>query len=118
MNDSEILVVLREIASHTAPAPFNVGGALVHVFAASLGFVLALAMNEALSKSFSVVIPAPGVVVATEEEIGGAWIYAVVMLVVVILCLYLLMSCVRKWLVKKTSGLGCMSMVSRLKSLP
>lgn len=109
--DTDTKSLLQQIASNTKSAGFNVGGSVVDLICTSLAFVLSLALNDALSKSFSVVIKKPEEdkqeAPVSGAEIGGAWIYAAVMLVVIIFLIYLLNSCTRPSLVKITKDWGC-----------
>ncbi len=76
-NTKEIIHLLESIkANQEKISSFSIGEALCISFAAAVGFVLALALNQALQLTFQQ-IP------IGEDGLLGAWIYAIV---AIILC--------------------------------
>lgn len=76
-----MLEVLKKIEKNTHAAQFNIGSTFIAALTTSLSFILSLALNDGFSKLFSRVIPTPGAETYSWEDVGGAWIYAAVMLV-------------------------------------
>jgi uncharacterized BrkB/YihY/UPF0761 family membrane protein len=72
----EIIHLLLAIkANQEKPPSFSIGAALCISFAAAVGFVLALALNQALELSFKQ-IP------VGSDGLLGAWIYAVIAIII------------------------------------
>jgi hypothetical protein len=89
MSQSEILETLRDIRDANAFDPAKV---IATTLAASISFLIALSLNEALTKTFKLIPLGNG--------LGGLWIYALLALVLGILLLCLLNYAVQPALTK------------------
>lgn len=96
MSDTqEVIRLLKIIINNQEEASkFYVGTQLALVLAAAFAFVLALALNAALSLTFQQ-IP-----VGTDGLLG-AWIYAILALIICILFMFIIYRYLQPWLHKK-----------------
>jgi hypothetical protein len=91
---AQILVEIKEILKALSQN-FSVGKAFIAVIAFSIGFVIALALNNALVLTFDL-IP------VGKNGVLGAWIYAVIALIIGLVGLWLLY----RYLSPKLSKMG------------
>jgi len=81
---------------------FNFVTEIIKVVAASLGFVLSLALNDALKTSFDAMLAPDNL---EEGDLQAKWSYAACAVIFVLICLYLLMACLQPKVAQ--SSLGC-----------
>jgi len=80
--ENEVFYLRAILKAQTTARRFNAGSAAVIAIAGSVGFVMALAFNDAMQKSFGKIQIGQGLL--------GAWIYALIMLFIGIFLLFLM----------------------------
>lgn len=94
LNELSTKELLARVVVNTRDAPYNFNVSLLDVVNASLGFVMSLALNEALSLSFQR-LAYPTDPDVEDPDLLAAWLYALAMLVGVLVTLFLLNGCIK-----------------------
>ena len=90
----DVVVLLQKIEKNQKATPkFNAGTATALAIAAAVGFVIGLALNNALQESFQKIPVGGGLL--------GAWIYAVIALIIGVVLLFLIFVYLEPFLTKK-----------------